>query len=330
MPSPQVVLSVTDVSQVGEVRRAAARLAELLQFSEEDKGRVAIVTTELANNLLQHGKGGDVFLSIVQESNGEGVELLVSDRGPGMADVVKCLTDGYSTGGTPGTGLGAASRLADVFDIYSEVAKGTVVAARCFKRGTTKSKSLSTGAISKPIKGEVVCGDSWAKAERDGVIALIVADGSGHGGFAAEASLAALRVFDADPFRPPGTIVGDAHKALRSTRGASVAVARLDIEQSSLKYAAVGNIAGRIDSVEKSTGLLTHNGIVGAQMRKLQEIEYPWRNGDLLAMHSDGLQTRWTLNSYFGLRSRHPAVISGILFRDFARGHDDATVVIVS
>ena len=38
---------------------------------------------------------------------------LASTAGPGMADVARCLRDGYSSGGTPGTGLGAVQRLSD-------------------------------------------------------------------------------------------------------------------------------------------------------------------------------------------------------------------------
>jgi hypothetical protein len=78
-----------------------------------------------------------------------------------------------------------------------------------------------------------------------------------------------------------------------------------------------------------SRGLFTHNGTVGAQVRKVQEFEYAWPDGGLLVMHSDGLQTRWSMDPYPGLMARHPAVVAGVLYRDFQRGRDDATVLVL-
>jgi hypothetical protein len=59
----------------------------------------------------------------------------------------------------------------------------------------------------------------------------------------------------------------------------------------------------------------------------VQELEYEWRQDALLVMHSDGLQSRWSLEPYPGLRLRHPSVIAAVLYRDFRRGHDDTAVV---
>jgi hypothetical protein len=64
-------------------------------------------------------------------------------------------------------------------------------------------------------------------------------------------------------------------------------------------------------------------------VRKFQEFEYPWSADAVLVMHSDGLQTRWDLAKYPGLLRRHPAVIAAVLYRDFRRGRDDATVVVL-
>src|SRR3712207_8978530 len=55
-------------------------------------------------------------------------------------------------------------------------------------------------------------------------------------------------------------------------------------------------------------GLFSHNGIVGVQIRKLQQFDYECPEHGLLVMHSDGLQGRWSLESYPGLSQRHPAV----------------------
>ena len=45
-------------------------------------------------------------------------------------------------------------------------------------------------------------------------------------------------------------------------------------------------------------------------------------------MASDGLATRWDLERYPGLLAHHPAVVAGVLYRDFGRARDDVTVVV--
>ena len=69
-------------------------------------------------------------------------------------------------------------------------------------------------------------------------------------------------------------------------------------------------------------------GIVGVEMRKVQEFTVPWPAGSLLVMHSDGLATHWKLDRGSPLASKHPGVIAGVLYRDHARGRDDVTVVV--
>jgi hypothetical protein len=71
------------------------------------------------------------------------------------------------------------------------------------------------------------------------------------------------------------------------------------------------------------------NGIVGHQQRKTQEFTYPWGADSMLIMHSDGLQSRWSLDAYPGLRNRHPGIIAAILMRDFSRARDDLCIVVV-
>jgi hypothetical protein len=95
-----------------------------------------------------------------------------------------------------------------------------------------------------------------------------------------------------------------------------------------LRYAGIGNIAGSILTNGLGKGMFSHNGTLGAQMRKPQEFEYAWPAGSLLVMHSDGIQSRWSLSDYPGLAQRDPALIAALLARDFRRGHDDVTVLV--
>jgi hypothetical protein len=60
---------------------------------------------------------------------------------------------------------------------------------------------------------------------------------------------------------------------------------------------------------------------------RINEFSYPWADGALLIMHSDGLGSRWQIERYPGLSDRHPALVAGVLYRDWSRGRDDVTVV---
>jgi hypothetical protein len=95
-----------------------------------------------------------------------------------------------------------------------------------------------------------------------------------------------------------------------------------------VRYAGVGNIATTLWAPGETRSLVSHNGIVGHEMRKVQVFEYPLPPQGMLVMHSDGVSTRWQLEKYPGLALRDPAVVAAVLYRDFCRGRDDATVVV--
>jgi serine phosphatase RsbU (regulator of sigma subunit) len=157
----------------------------------------------------------------------------------------------------------------------------------------------------------------------------MVADGLGHGSLVSQAAAEARRVFESNPFTLPKAYLENAHSAMHSTRGAAVAAVQIDSTGGTLRYAGVGNISGTLITDQQIRGLFSHNGILGVQVRKVQEFDYPWMEHSLLVMHSDGLATRWNLSEYVGLTQRHASVIAGVLYRDFKRGRDDATVVVL-
>jgi anti-sigma regulatory factor (Ser/Thr protein kinase) len=311
---------IDEDSQVGQVRRSAQALAASRGFTETDVGRVAIVATELANNLVRHARGGELLLQPIASTQAGLIELLAIDRGRGMADVERCMKDGYSSTGTAGTGLGAVRRLATEFDIHSTPGQGTIVMAR-----VGAGAPAHFGAISIPIAGEFECGDCWRVALQGEERAVIVADGLGHGIEAAAAAGVAAEVFAAAPFDEPSSILERAHRAMSGSRGAAVACARLR-PASSLVYAGIGNISGALLGTERRQGLVSHNGILGVRAHRVQQFEYRRDGRSLLVMHSDGISARWDLEP--AVASRHPAIIAALLYRDHARGRDDASVVV--
>ena len=126
----QYLIALSDDSHIGEARRSALRAAVRAGCGEAECGKASIIASELASNVLRHAKTGDILIGPLISGSERGVDIIAMDRGEGMFDVQRCLTDGYSTGGTLGHGLGAVRRLSADFDIYSRPGRGTVVFSR--------------------------------------------------------------------------------------------------------------------------------------------------------------------------------------------------------
>jgi anti-sigma regulatory factor (Ser/Thr protein kinase) len=307
-------------------------MAQSLGFNETAVGHASIVVTELATNLVKYAGGGELLLRHLEEGEASGLEILSLDKGLGIGNVAESLRDGYSTSGSPGTGLGAIQRLSTLFDIQSRPGNGTAVLSQLWPHGLPASspeRPVRLGGVCVPVSGEEFCGDFWSVRQTRERVQVFLADGLGHGQFAAEASGLAARVFEGHADCPPAKLLELMHQALRSTRGAAVAVAELDLRQRLVRYAAVGNTSGRLLSPEGSRSMVSHHGTVGLTVRKLEEFTYPWPEDCLLVMHSDGLATSWEFDDRPGLRGRHPALIAGVLFRDHQRDRDDCAVVVL-
>jgi anti-sigma regulatory factor (Ser/Thr protein kinase) len=323
-------LRIRENSQVAEARRMACALARQSGFGEQDVARIALVVTEIATNLVKYSNEGELLVSSA-EGGPKNLDIIALDRGPGIKDLAGSLRNGYSTTGSPGTGLGAIVRQSDMFDIYTQPGKGTAVFSRV--RPTQRSApgfrwELEIGAVCKAAPGQDVSGDAWkARCQPDGGLIVIV-DGLGHGPAAAEAAQKAVRTFDASSHISPASMVSAMNGALRSTRGAAVAVARIDFTAGTMAFAGIGNISGTLIDGEVTRKTVSHNGIVGHAMRSVQEFVYPCSRNTLVVLHSDGLATNWHLQAYPGLTEKHPGAIAAILYRDFTRGRDDVTVVV--
>lgn len=323
---------VDDASAAGTVRREAIRLATQLGFDAERAGEVGIVATELASNLVKHAVEGNVILRVVRSLDVAGLQVLSIDGGPGMADTRLSSQDGRSTSGSLGIGLGAVSRLASVVDGYSLPGRGTVLLATLWRESPAPVPFPSAPAsaiLTRPMTGESVCGDAGAiRIEDDTAVVALLADGLGHGALAAVASQEAVRAFR-DSRGRPADVVSTLHARLGSTRGAAVAVVRIDGRDRSVAYAGIGNISGWIVESDRRSGLTTLPGIAGHQARTVREFRSELPRGATVVLHSDGLTDKWDLTRYAGLRSRDPAVIAATLLRDAGIRHDDASVLVV-
>ena len=322
---------ISERSEILHMRREAEVLAKGLGFSPEDCGRLAIIATELATNLLKHAGHGEILLGLSENTSVPCVELIALDQGPGMVDVDACLVDGYSTAGSQGTGLGAAKRQATSFDIYSGLNLGAAVHVRvCPSKTKFKPRnSFPWAVLWRALPGEDFCGDGFAvRNGTDGFLAM-VADGLGHGAFAAQASGEAIRIFEKSNIADPDALLGDLHLGLRATRGAAISVAKIEQSRGLVTFSGIGNVAGALIVDGGVKRMVSRNGTVGAVARQIMGFQYPFKGDALVILHSDGLASNWSLDKYPGLAQRDPALIAALLYRDFGRRRDDALILVV-
>ena len=217
---PSIEVQLTDPTHTSEARRAALRLSQRLGFDEAGQGRLALVVTEMATNIMKHARAGKIILTPLWQPDEMGIDVFGMDSGPGMANFAECLRDGYSTAGSPGTGLGAIVRQSGEYDVFTVPSKGTVIRARCFanRTRTVGRPPFEVGGITVPLTGFVESGDAWAVRLDRGALSLLVVDGLGHGPAAEEAALAATSVFEAKPDLSGERLFEEIHQALRPTR----------------------------------------------------------------------------------------------------------------
>ena len=109
------------------VRQKVRKVMQESGFSLVDQTKMVTAASELARNTVIHGGGGEVSINVVENDGHVGIQLIFSDKGPGIPDIDKALQDGFTTGDGLGLGLGGAKRLVHEFAIDSKVGQGTKV-----------------------------------------------------------------------------------------------------------------------------------------------------------------------------------------------------------
>ncbi|MER6566831.1 ATP-binding SpoIIE family protein phosphatase [Streptomyces sp. NPDC001093] len=335
-------IPVHDSTRVRDVRVAVEAASAQARLDPHRTAVAALVATELATNLVKHASGGRVLIDLVDRpgaTRAPAVQVAAIDYGPGIPDITAALRDGYSTSeASLGAGLGTCMRIASDFDLYS-TSRGTVAVARFDQEPATRREGNRqgprAGGINVPLGHAEHSGDAWSCARAGSRLTLILADGLGHGAHAAHASSAAADELHRSAHLPPEEILRHMHPALRATRGAAVAVAQVDTDTGELAFAGVGNIGARLHAGDSWDHLVSHPGIVGAQFPASVPVRRrPWRPGDLLVLHSDGLPSRWIPPNDLGLLAHEPAVVAATILRDASSAanpvRDDTSVAVLA
>jgi anti-sigma regulatory factor (Ser/Thr protein kinase) len=302
-------------------------MAQSLGFDEGRRNDIGIAVTEAATNVILHAKSGELLLCPSASGSNWLLDIIALDAGPGIANIPRAMEDGFSSIGTPGQGLGAIGRLSDSSSLYSIPEKGTAYWCRFSLAKTADAPPM--GVVNIPLKGEMVCGDGYFALPGAARSFYAVVDGLGHGAGAAEAAEEALTVLQRSSHESAAEILTQTHDELKKTRGAAMSIAIVDHERKILTYAGVGNISATLTTGSATRSLVSQNGTLGAVLpRTVQEYTYPIERNTLLLMFSDGLVSKTGISLYPGIQGRPPGLIAGVLYRDFSRRRDDATILV--
>jgi serine/threonine-protein kinase RsbT len=121
------LVHIRDSQDVVEVRQVVRKKAVSLGFGLVDQTKMVTASSELARNTLDYGGGGTASIEVVENGRRPGLRVVFEDQGPGIVNLDLAMTDGYTSGGGLGLGLGGAKRLSDEFEISSKPGAGTRV-----------------------------------------------------------------------------------------------------------------------------------------------------------------------------------------------------------
>jgi serine/threonine-protein kinase RsbT len=130
----EIRVAINSDQDIVSARQKGRGMANELGFSSGDATLIATAISELARNIVSYAGKGQIILKVVNGLNRQGIAVIASDDGPGIADIRQALRDGFSTSGSLGLGLPGVRRLMDEFDITSQPGRGTIVAVKKWRQ----------------------------------------------------------------------------------------------------------------------------------------------------------------------------------------------------
>jgi anti-sigma regulatory factor (Ser/Thr protein kinase) len=315
---------LTTLGDVAVAVMTARRMARDLGFGETDEFGIGTAVSELATNAIRYARLGEVLLQPIERKGRSGLEAVIEDKGPGIEDVDKALTDCWSTTDSLGLGLPGVKRMMDEFILVSHPDRGTRATIR--KWLPARTKPYEYGIAVRPFPGEPAAGDVGLVIEERNGLFIAIVDVLGHGPEAHEVASTIVQFLTSHRRSDLCSTLEELHASLQRTRGAAAGVARIDYASGELRYAAIGNtVVRRIGP--RPLRLVSRDGTLGHIHRTPREERMTITNKDVILFYTDGVRDHFELDRYPTIATDSAPAIARNIVRLFSKPHDDAACI---
>lgn len=118
-------LAVYSSKDIVRARKLVSSMALSIKMSSMRDTELRTAVSELLTNAVRYASGGSMTIEQLEHKGIKGLRVVISDTGPGIADIEQALQPGFSTGKSLGRGLSGCKNLVDFFDFQSEPGIGT-------------------------------------------------------------------------------------------------------------------------------------------------------------------------------------------------------------
>lgn len=295
-------------------------------FEKRDCNMVAASVSEISTNAIRYAGSGVLFINETQ--NKRGIEIIIKDEGPGIADIDKALKDGFTTleHYSFGVGLGAAKRAMDYFDIKSKPGEGTEVVMRKFLKNI--NKKITYGSVSLPDDFREVNGDELFVKEFEGdKVLMSVVDGLGEGAKARRSASIVKETLNANFSDPLDELIEKCDKKIKALNERGVTIGILLLKPDGIEYTGVGDTFIHIYP-KITANFFSRPGILGTHaVPNIRISKAPLPNEEfVIVMCTDGIHDHFEEGDI--ALNNNPRDIAESIMRDYRRKYGDATVLV--
>jgi anti-sigma regulatory factor (Ser/Thr protein kinase) len=321
----------TQILTKSKIRAVASRLG----FSESKSNMILLAASEIMTNQLKFSIGAGIIQIWEHKEPNHCLDIFGYDMGPGIKNISKAMTDGFSTSNTLGHGLGTIMRSSDLFEIYSKPEKkdkkdiwsGTAVWCRFYPQSKPPLQTgPKIGVFIRALNDDIYNGDFITFEFHDNNLVWLHIDGLGHGKNAHVSGEIADKIAISKLY--PEEIIAVLNKNLYGKRMANGVSISLD-NSGNFLYSGYGNVLIKIlnpGGEQKSVHL--PNRTIGEDNMIVKSYREKLGAGNLVMTISDGISNGFDLSHYPGLLSRHPQLAAYLLGNLFSRRNDDKSLFI--
>lgn len=183
---------------------------------------------------------------------------------------------------------------------------------------------MDMGVSTRPFKGEDVNGDAYFHRQFDRYHLFSVIDGLGHGREAHIASEVALSYLETHYADEMSSIFDGLHGELRATRGAVIAMMRMNTMTRTVEFMGLGNV--EMVSSNSKIKPFSVSGIVGHRWKQPRMFGYDYDTDDIFLLFSDGISRRFNISDFGHMNCQSMA---DSILSEHGKFHDDVTIMVI-